>query len=201
MYKRQPDIPGKGTVRYEKKPVKDQKGQVVPDLCTVWITLDNPSQLNSYETEMVKQVILGFRRASNERDAVAVVFTGAGTRSFCTGGNTKEYAEYYSGRPEEYRQYMRLFNDMVSGILSCDRPVICRSHGLPLMMEGRRDTCPLNFKDLPIAALPEQDVLSVEALTTVLVAVNKLYCEEQGGDTLRRRAVGGLVGRGPRGDG
>ena len=82
-----------------------------------------------------------------------------------------------------------------------DRPLICRSHGLPLMMDGRRDTCPLNFKDLPIAALPEQDVLGVEALTTVLVAVNKLYCEEQGGDPLRRRAVGGLVGRGARGDG
>lgn len=125
-----PAIPGKGTVRYEKKPVKDQKGQVVPNLCTVWITLDNAAQLNSYETEMVKQVILGFRRASNERDAVAVVFTGAGTRSFCTGGNTKEYAEYYSGRPEEYRQYMRLFNDMVSAILMCDKPVINRVNGM-----------------------------------------------------------------------
>ena len=82
-----------------------------------------------------------------------------------------------------------------------DRPLICRSHGLPLMMEGRRDTCPLNFKALPIAELPQQDVLSVEALTMVLVAVNKLFCEEQGGDTLRRRAVGGLVGRGARDDG
>ena len=121
---------GKGTVRYEKKPVKDPQGRVVPDLSTVWITLDNPSQLNSYETDMVKQVILGFRRASNERDAVAVVFTGAGSRAFCTGGNTKEYAEYYSGRPEEYRQYMRLFNDMVSAILMCDKPVICRVNGM-----------------------------------------------------------------------
>jgi 6-oxo-cyclohex-1-ene-carbonyl-CoA hydrolase len=126
-----PTPPGaKGTVRYEKKPVKDPRGQVVDGLSTVWITLDNPGQLNSYETEMVKQVILGFRRASNERDAVAVVFTGAGTRAFCTGGNTKEYAEYYAGRPEEYRQYMRLFNDMVSAILMCDKPVVCRVNGM-----------------------------------------------------------------------
>ena len=121
---------GKGTVRYEKKPVKDAAGQVVDGLSTVWITLDNPTQLNSYETSMVKQVILGMRQASNERDAVAVVFTGAGTRSFCTGGNTKEYAEYYSGRPEEYRQYMRLFNDMVTSILMCDKPVINRVNGM-----------------------------------------------------------------------
>jgi 6-oxo-cyclohex-1-ene-carbonyl-CoA hydrolase len=70
------------------------------------------------------------RRASNDRACVAVVFTGAGSRSFCTGGNTAEYAEYYAGRPEEYRQYMRLFNDMVSAILHCDRPVICRVNGM-----------------------------------------------------------------------
>jgi 6-oxo-cyclohex-1-ene-carbonyl-CoA hydrolase len=79
---------------------------------------------------MIKAVILGMRRASNDRAAVAVVFTGAGTKAFCTGGNTKEYAEYYAGRPEEYRQYMRLFNDMVSAILTCDKPVVCRVNGM-----------------------------------------------------------------------
>jgi 6-oxo-cyclohex-1-ene-carbonyl-CoA hydrolase len=79
---------------------------------------------------MVKGVILGLRRASNDRAAVAVVLTGAGTRAFCTGGNTAEYAEYYAGRPEEYRQYMRLFNDMVSAILMCDKPVVCRVNGM-----------------------------------------------------------------------
>ena len=51
-------------------------------------------------------------------------------QAFCTGGNTKEYAEYYAGNPEEYRQYMRLFNDMVSAILGCDKPVICRVNGM-----------------------------------------------------------------------
>jgi 6-oxo-cyclohex-1-ene-carbonyl-CoA hydrolase len=61
---------------------------------------------------------------------VAVVFTGAGDKAFCTGGNTKEYAEYYAGNPQEYRGYMRLFNDMVSAILACDKPVICRVNGM-----------------------------------------------------------------------
>jgi len=59
-----------------------------------------------------------------------VVFTGSGDKAFCTGGNTKEYAEYYAGNPQEYRQYMRLFNDMVSAILGCDKPVICRVNGM-----------------------------------------------------------------------
>jgi 6-oxo-cyclohex-1-ene-carbonyl-CoA hydrolase len=117
-------------VRYEEKPLRGPGGAPVEGLHSVWITLDNPAQLNSYTTEMVKGVILGMRRASNDRACVAVVFTGSGTRAFCTGGNTAEYAEYYAGRPEEYRQYMRLFNDMVSAILMCDKPVICRVNGM-----------------------------------------------------------------------
>jgi 6-oxo-cyclohex-1-ene-carbonyl-CoA hydrolase len=117
-------------IRVGSIPVRDESGNVVDGLHATRIALDNPAQLNSYTTEMVKGVILGMRQASNDRACVAVVFTGEGNRAFCTGGNTAEYAEYYAGRPEEYRQYMRLFNDMVSAILHCDRPVICRVNGM-----------------------------------------------------------------------
>jgi 6-oxo-cyclohex-1-ene-carbonyl-CoA hydrolase len=117
-------------INYEERPLRDTDNQPVDGLHNVWITLDNPEQLNSYTTEMIKGVILGMRRASNDRGCVAVVFTGSGTRAFCTGGNTVEYAEYYAGHPEEYRQYMRLFNDMVTAILHCDKPVICRVNGM-----------------------------------------------------------------------
>ena len=117
-------------VLYEKRPARDRDGKPVSGLYNAWITLDNPSQLNSYTTEMVKGVILAFRAASAARDVVAVVFTGSGDKAFCTGGNTKEYAEYYAGRPPEYRAYMRLFNDMVSSILGCDKPVVCRVNGM-----------------------------------------------------------------------
>jgi 6-oxo-cyclohex-1-ene-carbonyl-CoA hydrolase len=120
-------VPG---VILERRPARCPGGTVVEGLFHAWITLDNPKQYNSYTTEMVKGVILAFRRASAMRDVVAVVFTGAGEKAFCTGGNTKEYAEYYAGNPQEYRQYMRLFNDMVSAILGCDKPVICRVNGM-----------------------------------------------------------------------
>jgi 6-oxo-cyclohex-1-ene-carbonyl-CoA hydrolase len=121
---------GKGNVIYEKRPVLGSDGAPVAGLYNVWITLNNPAQFNSYTTDMVKSVILAFREASAARDAVAVVFTGAGDKAFCTGGNTKEYAEYYAGNPQEYRGYMRLFNDMVSAILACDKPVVCRVNGM-----------------------------------------------------------------------
>lgn len=71
-----------------------------------------------------------------------------------------------------------------------DRPLICRSHGLPLVMEGQLDVCPLNFTDAPLEALPLDQVLNVDSVTAVLVAVNALYCKEEDGDPERRRGVG-----------
>jgi 6-oxocyclohex-1-ene-carbonyl-CoA hydrolase len=118
------------SIGYEERPVYDREGAAVPGLHQVWISLNNEKQLNSYTTQAVKDVILAFRRASADRRAVAVVFTAVGSRSFCTGGNTEEYATYYAGRPLEYLQYMRLFNDMVTGILLCDKPVVCRVNGM-----------------------------------------------------------------------
>jgi 6-oxo-cyclohex-1-ene-carbonyl-CoA hydrolase len=124
-----PDLRYEG-VDYELKPARDTSGAIAAGLFNAWITLNNPTQYNSYTTDMVKGVILGFRAASEDRRVNAVIFTGAGTRAFCTGGNTKEYAEYYAGRPDEYARYMRLFNDMVTSILMCDKPVICRVNGM-----------------------------------------------------------------------
>ncbi len=115
---------------FEKRPCINYDGKPVKDLYNAWIILNNPKQFNSYTTAAVKEIILAFGEASNDRSVVAVVFTAVGDKAFCTGGNTKEYAEYYSGNPQEYSQYMRLFNDMVSAILKCEKPVICRVNGM-----------------------------------------------------------------------
>jgi 6-oxo-cyclohex-1-ene-carbonyl-CoA hydrolase len=117
-------------VTFEKRPIKAPDGKPVEGLYTAWVTLNNPKQYNSYTTGMVKGVIAGFQRASADNEVVAVVFTGAGDKAFCTGGNTKEYAEYYSGRPNEYGLYMDLFNGMVDAILNCKKPTICRVNGM-----------------------------------------------------------------------
>ena len=115
---------------YELRPVIDREGKKIKGLNTAWIILNNPQQYNSYTTEMVKGVIAGFHRASMDRTVVAAIFTGSGDKAFCTGGNTKEYAEYYSGKPNEYGEYMDLFNGMVDAILGCKKPTICRVNGM-----------------------------------------------------------------------
>jgi 6-oxo-cyclohex-1-ene-carbonyl-CoA hydrolase len=117
-------------IRYELRPALDATGREAEGLFNAWIFLDNPAQYNSYTTDAVKQVILAFRQASMDRRVVSCVFTATGDKAFCTGGNTKEYAEYYSGNPQEYKQYMRLFNDMIDAILRCDKPVVNRVNGM-----------------------------------------------------------------------
>jgi len=117
-------------ILFEKRPCLDNEGNPIHDLYNAWIILNNPAQYNSYTTQAVKEVILAMREASNDRSVVAVIFTAVGDKAFCTGGNTKEYAEYYAGNPQEYKQYMRLFNDMVSSILMSDKPVINRVNGM-----------------------------------------------------------------------
>lgn len=117
-------------VVYEKRPLTDPDGGAVDGLFISWIRLNNPAQYNSYTTEMIKGVIAGFETASTDRSVVAVVFTGTGPYAFCTGGNTKEYSEYYSRRCDEYGQYMELFNHMVDSILMCKKPTLCRVNGM-----------------------------------------------------------------------
>ncbi len=116
---------------YEKKPlINPGTGEAVEGLNVAWVTLNNPAQYGSYTTDMVKGVIAGMHKGSMDRDVQAIIFTSMGDRAFCTGGNTKEYAEYYSKRPLEYVQYMDLFSGMVDAILKARKPVICRCNGM-----------------------------------------------------------------------
>jgi len=121
------DAPG---VIFEKRPLCDPQGKAVEGLYTAWIWLNNPAQHNAYTTEMVKGVIAGFQRASSDRSVVAVIFAAKGDKAWSSGGNTREYAEYYSRRPHEYGDYIDLFNRMVDAVLECRKPVICRASGM-----------------------------------------------------------------------
>ena len=67
-------------IRVEHRPARDRDGKSVDGLHNTWITLNNPDELNSYTTDMAKEIILALREASNDRAAVAVVLTGAGDR-------------------------------------------------------------------------------------------------------------------------
>jgi Enoyl-CoA hydratase/carnithine racemase len=75
-----------GHILVEHRPVQDRDGNVAHGLHSIWITLNNPGELNSYTTSMAKEIILALRAASNDRAAVAVVLTGAGSARFAVAG-------------------------------------------------------------------------------------------------------------------
>ena len=136
-------------IKYELRPALDPVGNPVDGLFNAWIMLDNPQQLNSYTTGAVKEVILAFRQASMDRSVVACVFTAVGDKAFCTGGNTKEYAEYYAGNPQEYKQYMRLFNDMIDAILRRAHNRLTPARAAPT--ESAERASQLSFARTPVA--------------------------------------------------
>jgi len=117
-------------VTVDLRPLEKPDGNKVEDLFDVWIWLDNPSQYNSYTTASLRELCLALDWASTRPDVNCVVLTAVGNRAFCTGGNTVEYENHYSWRPQEYRTYMGVFNRMVSLILENEKPVINRVNGM-----------------------------------------------------------------------
>ena len=62
------------------------------------------------------------------------------------------------------------------------RPVICRSHGLPVALADesgglRGDCCPLNFRD-GLEGVTSDEFLSLETLNTLLAALNRAFVGE-----------------------
>lgn len=63
------------------------------------------------------------------------------------------------------------------------RPLICRTHGLPVTLEELRqegrlfDVCPLNFNDQKPS---REDIIDLDTLNALLFTVNALFCEENG---------------------
>ncbi len=117
-------------ILFEKRPARTERGETVDGVFNAWITIDNPRQFNAYSIDMLKALQSSIKAASEARDIVAVVLTGAGSKAFCTGGNAVEFAHYYGGNSQEFRRFLRLFGDTVSAILACDKPVVCRVNGM-----------------------------------------------------------------------
>src|SRR5690349_13688306 len=57
------------------------------------ITIDRQDRMNSFRGRTVDELISAFKHAWADRRVAAVIFTAAGERAFCTGGDVKERAE------------------------------------------------------------------------------------------------------------
>ncbi|MFQ5679470.1 MAG: enoyl-CoA hydratase-related protein [Gemmatimonadota bacterium] len=94
------------------------------------ITLNRPDRYNAYSTGALEELATAFRDAAFDDEVGVLVFTGAGDRAFCTGGDVKEYADLYVRSPRDYWKYMALFRAYIESILNAGKPVIARLNGM-----------------------------------------------------------------------
>jgi enoyl-CoA hydratase/carnithine racemase len=94
------------------------------------ITINRPHNYNAYSTEALVELTAAFQDAAFDDAVGVVVFTGAGARAFCTGGDVKEYELEYTQRPRDYWKYMRLFRAYIESIVNCGKPVVARLNGM-----------------------------------------------------------------------
>ncbi len=94
------------------------------------ITINRPESYNAYTTDTLRELIVAFEDASNDDAVGVIVYTGAGDKAFCTGGDVKEYAAVYTKRPRDYWKYMGLFSRYIESILRSGKITIARLNGI-----------------------------------------------------------------------
>ena len=89
------------------------------------ITINRPEKMNAFREQTCEELIHAFNRAGWNKDIGVIVFTGAGDRAFCTGGDQSAHEGAYDGRgtiglPVE---------ELQSVIRDVPKPVIARVQG------------------------------------------------------------------------
>ena len=58
------------------------------------------------------------------------------------------------------------------------RPIICRTHGLPIIYPDREgiDTCPLNFTNIDLTSIDKRFLFDAETITENLMRLNLAFC-------------------------
>jgi enoyl-CoA hydratase/carnithine racemase len=95
----------------------------------VTVELNRPEALNAMNTAMGEDLLRCFEELHRDRAVRAVVFTGAGTKAFCVGGDLKER----EGMTDEtWRAQHVIFEPAASRVLHCPVPVIAAVEGFAM---------------------------------------------------------------------
>jgi len=95
----------------------------------VTVELNRPEALNAMNTAMGEELLHCFDAFTWDRTARAVVFTGAGDKAFCVGGDLKER----QGMTDEaWRAQHLIFEQGAARVLHCPVPVIAAVEGFAM---------------------------------------------------------------------
>ena len=91
------------------------------------VTLNRPDMLNAVSVPMHHELSTLFRDISADKQSDVVVLTGAG-RAFSAGGDL-DHLDQARQDPALFYEDMRQGKQLISSLLDCDKPVICRMNG------------------------------------------------------------------------
>jgi enoyl-CoA hydratase len=100
-----------------------------PDGYVVTVELNRPETLNAMNTAMGEDLLRCFEAFQWDKTVRAVVFTGAGEKAFCVGGDLKER----QGMSDEvWRAQHLIFEQGAARVLHCPVPVIAAVEGFAM---------------------------------------------------------------------
>ncbi len=95
----------------------------------VTVTLNRPDLMNAMNTAMGEDLRVCFGALHGDADVRAVIFTGAGDRAFCAGGDLKERNDMTDAA---WRAQHVIFEQAAFAVLACPVPVIAAVEGFAL---------------------------------------------------------------------
>jgi naphthoate synthase len=94
------------------------------------ITIDRPERMNSFRGRTIGELLDAFRRAWADPKVGCVIFTGAGERAFCAGGDQKEYVEKGSYGTSENGLWE--LEELQTTMRNIPKPVIAAVNGVAI---------------------------------------------------------------------
>jgi enoyl-CoA hydratase len=95
-----------------------------------WITLNRPEAMNAITQEMSGEIVSVCRRADDDGDVRAVIFTGAGEKAFSAGMDLKERAEgSYSPLDRRQQKLAPAPNTPTRAVAAIAKPTIAAING------------------------------------------------------------------------
>ncbi|CAF3445311.1 hypothetical protein SNK03_003325 [Fusarium graminearum] len=105
------------------------------------VEINRPKKLNAFSQEVWLEFGHVFNQLSNDSDIRAVVLSGAGDRAFTAGldvqaasgdGILSDAAGDVAKKAKVLRNHIEEFQDSISAMEKCEKPVICVLHGIAI---------------------------------------------------------------------
>lgn len=94
------------------------------------IVINRPEVHNALNFAALRELGQAFEYASWDDEVAVVVLTGAGTKSFCTGADIREWNEEFLPKPADFYKWMGVFVETFTRLRNIGKPTIARINGM-----------------------------------------------------------------------